>query len=376
MAGTMGNANKSKVISEVLRQEIVGGKFDGTRKLPSEHQLMRRFSVARETVRSALKDLIERDLISRKPGYGTYLVDRAAAIASQRFGVIVPDAYHPFYQMIFRGLEDAARKRGWSVLTAALGCGTPRERALKALEFAEICRDQRVGGVFVQPLQFFKDSERFNRALVDVLDAAGIPIVLLDSDYRTPPLRSKFDLVGVDNHEAGYVLAAHLLEQGAKHVVYFSNPYPSVTSLARGSGAGLAVAAAGLRWTRENMVFAEPSDAKAVRRVFGTSRRPDAVVCVNDHVARQLCATLRSIGLEVPRDMLMAGMNDDEDASACIPPLTTAAQPCVEIGALAVRMMLDRIEDSSLAPRGVYLSTHLVVRESTQRVERKGKRRK
>lgn len=37
---------KSKSISEILRQEIIGGKFDAVRKLPSEHQLMRRFSVA------------------------------------------------------------------------------------------------------------------------------------------------------------------------------------------------------------------------------------------------------------------------------------------------------------------------------------------
>lgn len=371
----MESANKSKAISEVLRREIVGGKFDATGKLPSEHQLMRRFSVARETVRNALKDLSERELVSRKPGYGTYLADRAGSLASQRFGVIVPDAYHPFYQKICRGLEDAARKRGWSVFAAALGSGTPQERALKAVEFAEICRDQRVGGVFVQPLQFLKDSERFNRELLSVLDTAGIPVVLLDSDYLAPPLRSKFDLIGVDNHEAGYVLAAHLIERGSKRLIYFSNPYPSVTSLARGFGAGLAATAAGFRWTREDMVFAEPSDLKAVRRLFGSARHPDAVVCVNDYIARQLCTTLRSLGLDVPRDVLVAGMNDDEDALACVPPLTSAAQPCFEIGALAVKMMLDRIEDSSLAPRGVYLSTRLVVRESTTRTQtrRKGK---
>mgnify|MGYP003296255105 CR=1 FL=1 len=51
----MDKNTKSREISEKLRQEILSGKFDTTRKLPSEHQLMRRFSVARETVRAALK---------------------------------------------------------------------------------------------------------------------------------------------------------------------------------------------------------------------------------------------------------------------------------------------------------------------------------
>ena len=55
------NSTKSRVISERLRQEILSGKFDISRKLPSEHQLMRRFSVARETVRVALKDLLKVD---------------------------------------------------------------------------------------------------------------------------------------------------------------------------------------------------------------------------------------------------------------------------------------------------------------------------
>ena len=85
---------KSRNISERLRQEILGGKFDVTRKLPSEHQLMRRFSVARETVRAALKDLLDKKLVERRPGYGTFLVDLAKTKAAQKFAMIVPDAYY------------------------------------------------------------------------------------------------------------------------------------------------------------------------------------------------------------------------------------------------------------------------------------------
>ena len=94
---------KSKSISEILRQEIVSGKFDAAGKLPSEHQLMRRFATARETVRGALKELTDRELVDRRPGYGTFLADHASRLATQRFGVMVPDAFHPFYARICRG---------------------------------------------------------------------------------------------------------------------------------------------------------------------------------------------------------------------------------------------------------------------------------
>ena len=207
---------KSREISERLRQEILDGKFDDVRKLPSEHQLMRRFSVARETVRGALRDLTDRELVDRRPGYGTFLADHASRLATQRFGVMVPDAFHPFYARICRGLEDGARRHGYTTLTAALGTGSMHERAVRAAEFADVCLRERVIGVFLQPLQFLERAEEFNRTLVAGFEENGIPVVLLDSDYVSPPLRTRHDLVGIDNTNAGYVLARHLIEAGAR----------------------------------------------------------------------------------------------------------------------------------------------------------------
>jgi len=358
---------KQRAISDVLRQEIVDGKFSDTRRLPSEHQLMRRFSVARETIRGAIKDLIDRKLVDRKKGFGSFLVDRATSRATERFGVIVPDAYHSFYQKICRGIEDEARVKGWSVFSAAIGAGDPRERAIKAVEFAEICRDQKVGGVFFQPLQFLEDDENFNRSLLKILDAADIPVVLLDSDFTEAPMRSGYDLVGIDNCEVGYLLGQHMVERGAKNIVYFSNRNASRTSLRRGEGVWIAAHKAGLRWTRDNTIFDNPRDPKTIRKYFCGASRPDAVVCVNDLIARWLCASLREAGLSVPGDVMVAGVNGDTDSECSIPPLTTAAQPCREIGQIAVKMMLDRIAEPGLAPRGVYLSARLVERESTMR---------
>ena len=328
---------------------------------------MRRFSVARETIRGAIKELIDRKLVDRKKGLGSFLADRATSCATERFGVIVPDAYHSFYQKICRGIEDEARVKGWSVFSAAIGGGDPRERAIKAVEFAEVCRDQKVGGVFFQPLQFLDDDERFNRALLRILGEANIPVVLLDSDFTEAPMRSGYDLVGIDNCEAGCLLGQHMVERGAKKIVYFSNRNPSRTSLRRGEGVWMAAQKAGLKWTRENTIFANPRDPKTIRKHFGGASRPDAVVCVNDLIARWLCDSLHEAGLSVPDDVMVAGVNGDEDSECSIPPLTTAAQPCYEIGQIAVKMMLDRIAEPSLAPRGVYLSTRLVERESTMR---------
>ena len=141
---------KSREISERLRQEILDGKFDDARKLPSEHQLMRRFSAARETVRAALKELLDKRLVERRHGYGTFLADIAKTKAAQKFAMIVPDAYYSFYERICRGITDAAKERGWTILSAALGSGSMRERAVRAVEFSEVCIREKVSGLGIQ----------------------------------------------------------------------------------------------------------------------------------------------------------------------------------------------------------------------------------
>ena len=360
-------STKSRDISERLRQEILGGKYDRSRKLPSEHQLMKRFSVARETVRAALKDLLEKKLVERRPGYGTFLADLAKTKAAQKFAMIVPDAYYPFYQRICRGISEAAKARGWSILSAALGSGSMRERALRAVEFSEVCIREKVSGVFFQPLQFLRDGENVNRGILKLFKDAKIPVVLLDSDFVAPPLRSEYDLVGVDNTGIGYMLAKHVIAAGAKKIMYFSNPLPAPTSLKRGTGVGIAVTEAGLPWRKDSVFFADPTDTRAAARVFAGRSRPDAIIAVNDFIASQLLKTLKAIGKRVPEDVLLAGVNGDPLAEEAVPPLTTVVQPCHEIGATAVSLMFERLANPDLLSREVFLSASIVPRESTHR---------
>ena len=361
---------KSREISERLRQEILDGKFDDARKLPSEHQLMRRFSAARETVRAALKELLDKKLVERRHGYGTFLADIAKTKAAQKFAMIVPDAYYPFYWRICRGITDAAKERGWTILSAALGSGGMRERALRAVEFSEVCIREKVSGVFFQPLQFLRDGEKMNREILKLFKSAGIPVVLLDSDFVAPPSRSEYDLVGVDNTGIGYALAKHVIAAGAKRIMYFSNPLPAPTSLKRGTGVGIAVTEAGLPWKKGSVFFADPTNTRAAARVFAGRNHPDAIIAVNDYIASLLLKTLKAIGKQVPKDVLLTGVNGDPVAEESSPTLTTVVQPCHEIGHAAVTLMFERLANPDLLPREVFLSARLLEREST-----KGKKR-
>jgi DNA-binding LacI/PurR family transcriptional regulator len=75
--------------------------------------------------------------------------------------------------------------------------------------------------------------------------------------------------------------------------------------------------------------------------------------------------TLESLSVNVPGDIKMAGFDDVKYASLLPVPLTTIRQPCAELGATAVRVMVDRVNNPALPARDLLLDFKLIVRESS-----------
>src|SRR5437867_3570999 len=93
--------------------------------------------------------------------------------------------------------------------------------------------------------------------------------------------------------------------------------------------------------------------------------RPDGIVCSNDYTAAQLMRTLESLSVKVPGDIKMAGFDDVKYSSLLPVPLTTIRQPCAELGATAVRVMVDRLNNPNLPARDLLLDFKLLVRQSS-----------
>ena len=107
----------------------------------------------------------------------------------------------------------------------------------------------------------------------------------------------------------------------------------------------------------------DPGDSAEVKRIL-KEIRPDGFVCANDFTAAQLLKTLDGLGVSVPADVRMAGIDDVKYASLLSVPLTTIHQPCAEIGATAIGAMLDRLRNPNMPPRDLMVNFHLVVRDS------------
>ena len=99
------------------------------------------------------------------------------------------------------------------------------------------------------------------------------------------------------------------------------------------------------------------------------AERPTAVFCYNDMTAVGLLNAARRMGLTVPGDIAVAGFDDIPFATYCYPPLTTIAQPKVEMGKLAMKMALSLMtmdeEDNQEELSNIVVQGKLIVRAST-----------
>jgi DNA-binding LacI/PurR family transcriptional regulator len=107
----------------------------------------------------------------------------------------------------------------------------------------------------------------------------------------------------------------------------------------------------------------DPEDPERVRAALAKFR-PDGIVCANDFTAAHLLKTLNQLGVNVPAQVRMAGIDDVKYASLLSVPLTTIHQPCADMGGIAVSAMLERLRNPKLPARDIMLNFHLVVRDS------------
>ena len=107
----------------------------------------------------------------------------------------------------------------------------------------------------------------------------------------------------------------------------------------------------------------DPEDRRLIENIL-REIEPEAFVCANDLTAARLMQTLANLGVGVPEEVRVVGIDDVKYAGLLPVPLTTQHQNCGDIGAAALSAMLERLERPEMPTRDILLQTSTVVRES------------
>jgi DNA-binding LacI/PurR family transcriptional regulator len=359
--------HKHLEISRHLLTEIAAGKYSTSGRLPSEAQLVKQFEVSRATVTRALRDLIAEGIIERKAGSGTFVRDsKNLASATRQIGLLIPGlGTTEIFEIICGELASLGRRGEYTLLWG--GSAHPRLDQDGSREHArELCDqfiERRVTGVFFAPFELTVGKDEINRTIADRFSEAGIPVVLLDRDLLPFPQSSHFDVVGLDNVAAGYLLAQHLIKLGCKQIAFVVRPLSAPTVERRYAGVREAMAGHNIELAPDWLQVGDPQDSKFVTSLMA-GKRWDAVICANDWTAAQLIRTIEKNHFRVPQDIRVVGFDDAKYATLVSVPLTTIQQPCRDIAITAFQTMLSRIAEPTLPARNILLPPRLVVRES------------
>jgi GntR family transcriptional regulator, arabinose operon transcriptional repressor len=353
---------KHRQVFDSLLGAIQSGDYKAGDRLPSEAELGKTFRASRITVAKAVNELQRLELVSRRPGAGTYVLPQKRTNGCV-FGLLIPDLGRTeIFEPICHGMMRSPLSSAHSLLWGhAMGEAKQQEKEAEQLCHQYIA--QRVSGVFFAPLEFTPEKDVFNRKIASALDRASIPLVLLDRCIFPYPERSRHDLVGVDNRRTGFQITRHLLQLGSRRIAFVAKPLSAPTTDARIAGYREALHCFGIS-LHENLVrLGDPEDKPFIHALLDECR-PDAIVCANDLTAARVMHGLLEAGVRIPEEIRMVGIDDVKYASMLPVPLTTHHQNCADIGAIAMSTMLERIEHPNLPTRDILLQTSLVIRKS------------
>ena len=358
----MQKVSKYRAIVNSLKEEILAGKFASAR-FSSVARIMRRFGVARATAVRIQNELKKERLISIRPSVGTFVANGA----SRRIGLIVPGvAVTDFFKPVVSELNRLARDAGYELRFNEVWSEVRDERIAQVREFAAEFVKGNFAGVIYEPLAG-RIGDEINPRILDMFDRRKIPVVLLDCDIVPFPERSRYDVVGVNDLEAGARIVQHLIAVGAKRIHFLICELCPTTFVNRLAGAESQLRLAGANMPKGgNVLYAEADDLNALKRYLKRqSRRPDAFICSNDAIAAIFKQTLEKAGLRVPEDVMLTGFADLPVASFMTPTLTTVRQDREQMAQTAFRRLMERIADPSLPPCDLFLPSALVARGST-----------
>ena len=172
--------------------------------------------------------------------------------------------------------------------------------------------------------------------------------------------------VGSDNAQGGYDVTHHLLAQGRQRIAFLGHAtshYPEFFDRFRGYERALMEARVPMSAALQvDAITTEESGFQATSELRRRGIEFDAIVAASDLIAIGALRALQEAGLEVPRDVAVAGFDDIPAASLTNPPLTTVMQDTRRAGELLVETLLRQIAGES-ATNSV-IPTRLVVRKS------------
>ncbi len=275
---------------------------------------------------------------------------------SMQIMLIVPDIKNPYYARLYDVLQSIAHREKYVVIL--YNTNESEENEFNALRLvAELGCDGVVFCSVSDGEEILKSLQKLHRPIVS---SSGFDRKLFDTVH------------GVKPGQGVYLGTRHLLENGHKKVAFAGGNPRSVLNDRRMSGYRRAMQEAGLP-VRDGYIFSSAFSLEGGYRAgeyfAQLSERPTAIACANDMIAIGIIQYLRTVGIRVPEDISIVGMDNISMSEIVKPALTTVVNDSAEFAEKAAQLLFDRLIGGYKGePRELFCGRTLVERDSVRRI--------
>lgn len=275
--------------------------------------------------------------------------------APRVIGVVVPNLVTHYYAAVLDGIEDEARKEGYSVISANTHEDTETE--IRAIDnFISL----HVEGIVACLSQNTTDYSHFEE-----ISNMGIPLVF----FGRTCLTDRFSSVTANGDEAAFQATQHLIDTGSRRIAFIGGPNHLDMVKRRKHGYLEALRENRIPIDR-NLVACEKIDyqwaLETTISLLQQADRPDAILAFNDIITFAAFTAIKQKGLRIPEDVALIGFTDDVHAQYVTPRMSAIEDQSRLMGQTACQLLLKNIGGDSKIYHEI-VPQKLVIRETSAR---------
>lgn len=289
--------------------------------------------------------------IAREIGYlSETRIRNIRLLVCRKHGQVVNES--PFFSSLISGVENECRALGFATVISHLDQSDPNFENL----LQQILSDGSTANLVL--------ATEFSEADARPFLGAVSPVVLVDSLFED----MNFDRVSIDNTDSSFNATDYLVKLGHTRIGYLKSNVSIKNFVYREYGYRRAMSVHGLAVQPQLTVPLTPSmdgSYKDMKDYLSSQPElPTAFLSDNDNIALGACKALQEAGYRIPEDISVIGFDDMPFCEIASPPLTTVRVFKQEMGAEAVRRLVQVIRSGNKIKIKTQISTEFIARES------------
>lgn len=250
-------------------------------------------------------------------------------------GVILPNILNPFFAKVFKGIEEKATEKGYNVITTISNESRKKESLM-----LDILNNGSIDGLILSMAEETQQNEDFDH--LNLAMKTGTPVVLFDRVTE----KLNCDKVIIDDLNSSFEAVNYLLKTAGSKIAFISTIDNLSVGKLRYSGYKKSLENASVAIDKDNVILESNLDLfnKKLNDLI-SSKQVNAIFACDEHASTMAVKLAVKNKIDVPSELSIIGFADGILARRLSPSLSTVSQHAPEIGAKAVELLINRLNE-------------------------------